>query len=137
MFKQIVHKIVNIVIACLLLIATASFSIQKRYCHDQLIAVSIFEQLADCKLDTSAKTVLSQDTIACCTDTVYIFDGKDIIQNKSSYNLGKIQKLYVTAFVYVHSASIKPYSNPTIPYDNYSPPYFYTNKQVLHQSFLI
>lgn len=140
MFKQILHKVLSINLACLLFITTASFAIQKHYCHDNLMDVSVFAFQEDegcvdeLRLESCHNTT---ETVKCCIDKVDVYNGQDMIQDHLDYDLSKVQKIFFTAFVYVHLNLFEDVTDKQITEVLYTPPSFNVDRQVLHQVFLI
>ena len=118
--------------AFLVLLSTMSFTVEKHYCGDFLVDVSIIGNAVSCdmKMDTS-------EPENCCKDEIYHIEGQDKLQKNSTDDLSLNQQKLITAFaisyqtffvdVDLEKEFYKDFSSPDIPQDY----------QVLYQSFLI
>ncbi|TXE06137.1 hypothetical protein FUA26_14250 [Seonamhaeicola algicola] len=136
MVKQFLHKGFCAVLALLVLISTVSFTVEKHYCGDVLIDVSLFADANKCGMETQGQDLEKTTKKSCCKDEVHVVEGQDKLL-KSSNNLEFQQQLFITSFVYTFYNLFESLPKQTIPHKDYSPPKLTTNILVLDQVFLI
>lgn len=138
MLAQFLHKTFSIGLAILLLVTTTSFTVQKRYCHDDLIGVSVFSHMDDCKGEEFIIRSNHVESVKCCTDKIEVFQGQDTLKNVTEEgNSASVQVLFLTAFSYTYIDLLKGLSQNIVPFKHYLPPELSIDRQVLHQVFLI
>ncbi|MBJ6367001.1 hypothetical protein JF259_02760 [Snuella sp. CAU 1569] len=120
-----------------MLITTASFTVQKRYCHDDLIGVTVFSHMDECNEKTVGVTSSHSERVKCCKDEIDFFKGQDTIKNPSDNDYQYVQKLVVTAFVYVYENLFTSLPQQITLFRDYAPPDIILDRQALHQVFLI
>ena len=70
MIKQVLHNVFSIALAILVLISTVSFAIEKRYCGDVLIEVSVFTEVEKCGMAPSEMELSKLSKESCCKDEI-------------------------------------------------------------------
>lgn len=133
MIKQVLHKTSSVSIALLVLFSTVSFTIEKHFCGDVLIDVSVFLEVEKCQMEVLE--LLQKKT--CCKDEIDIFQGQDKLNITSFDDLDFDQQQFILAFVYTYINGFESLPKETIPHKNYSPPNLITDIQVLDQIFII
>lgn len=129
-----------ILMACVVLFTTMSFTVDMHYCGDTLVDFSFVQSSKTCGMEKAqksigcAKPMLSEKS--CCSDEQVIFDGQDEL--KIAFNtLSFEQKTFITAFTYTYLNLFEGTESNEVPFIDYSPPFVKRDVQVLHQSFLI
>lgn len=133
MVKAISYKIFSISLALLVLFSTVSFTIEKHYCGDTLVDVSIFFEAETCGMER--KDVLVKKS--CCDDEVDIVEGQDELKISSFEDLGFEQQHFLVAFKYAYINGFESLSKEAIPHKEYAPPNLVYDIQIIDQVFLI
>ena len=133
MIKQLFNKVFSSVMALLVLFSTVSFTIEKHFCGDTLVDVSMFAQAEKCAME--ALEILQKKT--CCKDEVDIVKGQDELKVSSFDDLDFQQQQFITAFIYSYFNGFESLQKKTIPHIDYSPPNLVSDIQVLDQVFII
>lgn len=132
--KQAIIKISSVVLALLVLFSTFSFTVEKHFCGDSLIDVSIIGNVEDCCGQKDALTVTKKK---CCTDEVIQINGQDKLQHSSFGNFETKQQQFVAFFILSYQNVFIQKSRKQIYFDDFSPPDFQKDFQTLYQTFLI
>lgn len=120
-------------LALLVLFSTVSFTIEKHYCGDVLVDVSVFVEAEKCAME--ALEILQKKT--CCKDEVNVVKGQDELKVSSFDDLNFEQQQFITAFANTYINGFESIPKQTIPHKNYSPPNLVADIQVLDQVFII
>ncbi|MDG1528987.1 MAG: hypothetical protein P8I51_03075 [Polaribacter sp.] len=130
--KSIFNKIASISMAFLVLLSTMSFTVEKHYCGDFLVDVSIIGNADSCdmKMDLS-------DSNNCCKDEIYHIEGQDKLQKNSTDDLSLNQQKIIIALVISYQTIFVDVDLEKEFYKDFSPPDILQDYQVLYQSFLI
>jgi uncharacterized membrane protein len=118
--------------AFLVLLSTMSFTVEKHYCGDFLVDVSIIGNADSCdmKMDLS-------DSNNCCKDEIYHIEGQDKLQKNSTDDLSLNQQKIIIALVISYQTIFVDVDLEKEFYKDFSPPDILQDYQVLYQSFLI
>ncbi|WP_298554448.1 hypothetical protein [uncultured Algibacter sp.] len=133
MLKQLLHKTFSISLAIIVLFSTVSFTIEKHYCGDVLVDVSVFSEAEKCGME--ALEILQKKS--CCKDEIDVIKGQDELKVSFFEELDFEQQQFITAFVYSYINGFESLPKQTIPHKDYSPPNLVADIQVLDQVFLI
>ena len=133
MIKQLFNKVFSSVMALLVLFSTVSFTIEKHFCGDTLVDVSMFVQAEKCAME--ALEILQKKT--CCKDEVDIVKGQDELKVSLFDDLDFELQQFITAFTYSYISGFESLPNQLIPHKDYSPPNLVADIQVLDQVFII
>ncbi|MEC3905575.1 hypothetical protein VOI54_00955 [Tamlana sp. 2201CG12-4] len=133
MIKPLLHKSFSAVLALLVLFSTVSFTIEKHFCGDVLVDVSVFSEAEKCAME--ALEILQKKT--CCKDEINVVQGQDELNISSFDNLDFEQQQVLAALFFSYINGFESLPKQTIPHKNYSPPDLVTDIQVLDQVFLI
>jgi hypothetical protein len=131
--KQWLHKSFSIVLALLVLISTVSFTIEKHFCGDTLIDVSVFTDAEKCAME--AIEMLQKKT--CCKDEINVIQGQDELKFSNFEDLEFQQQQFLAAFTFSYINIFEGLPKQTILHKDYSPPNLVTDIQVLDQVFII
>ena len=134
--KRSLHKIASVCMAVVVLLSTMSFTVEKHYCGDSLVDVSILGNLEKCEMNPEKEAVVKSN--GCCSDEVVHFEGQDELQKENIQTLTFEQEQFLIACVLSDTCfSLK--SSEKLCFRNTLPPDLNQNKnlQVFYQSFLI
>ena len=137
MIKQILHKIFSVSLALIVLCSTVSFTIEKHFCGDTLVDVSVFAEANKCKMEALEIELETISKVPCCKDKIDVVKGQDELIVKTIDDLDFNQQLFVATFTYSYLNLFEGLPQLVIPHKNYSPPILVTDIQVLDQVFLI
>jgi hypothetical protein len=135
--KQILHKIFSVSLALIVLCSTVSFTIEKHFCGDTLVDVSVFAEANKCKMEALEMELETITKAPCCKDKIDVVKGQDELIVKTIDDLDVNQQLFVATFTYSYLNLFEGLPELVIPHKNYSPPILVTDIQVLDQVFLI
>jgi len=118
----------------MVLISTLSFSIEKHFCGNHLVAVAVFHKVEKCVM---AKHFTSSTLKKCCKEEIEVIQGQDELkittvndfQTPLALVLNPASDFYCRFFVSL--------PKQIIPHKNYSPPDLIINRQLLESTFLI
>ncbi|WP_298342070.1 hypothetical protein [uncultured Algibacter sp.] len=133
MLKQLLHKGFSISLALIVLFSTVSFTIEKHYCGDVLVDVSVFYEAEKCGMEAIE---LAQKK-SCCKDEIDIVEGQDELKISSFEDLEFEKQQFLSAFIYSYINGFESLPKQTIPHKDYSPPNLVADIQVLDQVFII
>ena len=129
--------------ALLVLISTLSISIEKHYCGDHLVDITIFADVQKCGMEASDEVLEVSDEInilmaqSCCKDVIDLYEGQDELSLEKTKVLDTHQKVFIMSFAYVFSGSIDLESQNNTPFIHDTPPKPIRDIQVLNEVFLI
>lgn len=119
--------------AFLVLFSTVSFTIEKHFCGDVLVDVSMFVEAEKCQMESLE--LLQKKT--CCKDEIDVVQGQDELNISSFDDLDFDSQQFITAFVFTYINGFESLPKETIPHKDYSPPNLIADIQVLDQVFII
>ncbi len=135
--KQFLHTSFSITLALLVLFSTVSLTIEKHFCGDVLVDVSIFSEGEDCGKDTLALEKAAITKKSCCKNQIDVVQGQKDLAIKTFDDLEFEQQLFLTAFTYSYSALFEGASAQIIIPEAYAPPRLVVDLQLVHDTFLI
>lgn len=127
------HKVFYTLLALLVLFSTVSFTIEKHFCGDVLVDVSLFVEADKCAMETME--ILQKKT--CCKDEIDVVLGQDELNLSLFDDLDFEQQQFITAFTFTYFNGFEGLPKQTIPHKDYSPPNLAADIQVLDQVFII
>lgn len=135
MIKKILHIGVSVLLACVVLFSTLSFTIEKHYCGTYLVDTAIFTTAKKCGMEMANIT----DTVkkSCCKDEIDLVKGQDELKLTAFEQLDFETQTFFCAFVYTLAMPWQALPKQIIPHKNYSPPDLIVDIQVLDDCFLI
>lgn len=137
--KQARQKISSIFMALLVFLSTTSFMVDKHYCGDMLVDVSLFTHAKTCGMEVQKPSGSSEceiTTKSCCSDETLIIKGSDEL--KTSFNdLGFQQQIFIASFCYTYIDLFEGLKENIVPFEKYSPPLLVTDILIQDQTFLI
>lgn len=136
MIKLTLHKMISISMALLVMLSTLSITVEKHFCGDFLIDVSVFSEADKCGAEMMPSETNEIQKKSCCKDTIDLVEGQDELLLNSVLENDQHQDLIV-AFIYVFSGIYDYLPKQQIPNYNYEPPDLVFDIQVLGEVFII
>ena len=133
MVKKVLHSMFSVLMAFLVLFSTVSFTIEKHFCGDVLVDVSLFAEAEKCA--SEAEEIIAK--IDCCKDTIDVVQGQDELTVKTFDDLDFEQQVFVTTFAYSYVMLFEDLSQRIIPHKDYFPPNLVDDIQIRDQVFII
>ncbi|MDD7885523.1 hypothetical protein [Flavivirga sp. 57AJ16] len=124
-------------LASLVLFSTVSFTIEKHFCGDVLVAVSIFSEVDKCAMEVDQCVLEKVTKKHCCKDVIDIIEGQNELKLSSFEDLDFEQQQIITSYTYAYIGLFEALPKLLIPHKDYSPPNLVTDIQVLDQVFII
>lgn len=137
MIKQLLHKVFSVSLALIVLCSTVSFTIEKHFCGDKLVNVSVFSEAEKCKMEALEVELEKITKKSCCKDEVNMLKGQDELIVKTLDDLNFEQQLFVATFAYSYINLFEGLPQLVIPHKDYSPPNLIIDRQIINQVFLI
>lgn len=137
MVKQIAYKLFSLSLALLVLLSTVSLKVEKHYCGNKLIDISIFDVVQKCGMETSN---LQQEVITtkkCCKDVVEVVEGQDELRINDFDDVEKSLQGFAAILTYSFESIYTKLPKKIIPHEHYTPPNLVYNIQLLDSVFLI
>nr|WP_255573037.1 hypothetical protein [Hanstruepera marina] len=135
--KDIVHRVFSVGMALLVLFSTVSFTVEKHYCGDVLVDVSLFAEVQKCAMEAYEMEQSSITKKSCCKDTIDVVQGQDELTVKTFDDLEFEQQVFLTTFSYSYLNLFEDLQEREISHQDYSPPNLVYDIQVRDQAFLI
>lgn len=133
--KKLLQKIASLLMALAVLLSTMSFTIEKHYCGDFLVDVSVFGDVEKCNMESnSSKSVTMKN---CCKDEIQYIEGQDKLQKENISSLSFEQQKLFVAFLISYQCIYLDYKSEQSFCNNFSPPDLDRDIQALYQTFLI
>jgi len=138
--KKNLQKVLSVLMACIVMFTTMSFTVDMHYCGDSLVDFSFTQQVKTCGMEkTQSSTSCENPNISkksCCTDKQLVQEGQDDL--KASFDqLNLEQQIFVASFTYTYISLFEGSESNQVPFVDYLPPFVKRDVQVLHQTFLI
>lgn len=138
MIKRILHTIFSTTLTFLVLFSTLSLTVEKHYCGNNLIDVSIFTEVHRCGSEISEK---QQEQVfkkkKCCKDEITVVEGQDELRMTSFDDLDFNTQLFIVSYIETFSVLYESLPKQIIPHKEYAPPKLVYNIQLLDDVFLI
>lgn len=137
--KKGFQKIMSLFMALVVVLSTASFTINMHYCGDTLVDLGIFKQAKTCGMDMDGSTPTSNNTFSkkgCCTDKHITVKGQKEL--KTSFDtLTLHQKQFVAAFAYTYVNLFETDKEQKASFLKYPPPRIVKPIYKLDETYLI
>lgn len=137
MIKKRFHSVFSMFMAVLVLCSTVSFTIQKHFCGDELVEVSVFSKANDCGMDNETMKLASVEKVDCCKNEIELIKGQDKLKMVSFEDLHFDQQLFLSTFIYSYTNLFEGLPEQISPHKDYSPPHLVADIHVLDQVFII
>lgn len=131
-YKQFFYKGFSALMALLVLFSTVSFTIEKHFCGDVLVDVSVFVEAEKCGMEA-----LEIRKKTCCKDEIAIVKGQDELKVSVFEDLNFEKQQFVALFTYSFISLFENLSKQIVLHKDYSPPNLVYDIQVLDQVFII
>lgn len=135
--KHFLHKSFSVLLAIVVLFSTVSFTVEKHFCGDVLVDVSVFSEANKCGMEAFEMEQEAITKKSCCKDELHVFEGQDELKGSSFEDLNFQQQLFITTFPYAFVNLFEGLQKYIVPHKNYSPPNLVADIQVLDQVFII
>ena len=123
--------------ALLVLCSTVSFTVEKHFCGDVLVDVSVFTEAEKCAMEDFEKELELITKKACCKDIIDVFEGQDELIVKSFDDFELDNQIFITSYIYSYINLFEGLPQKVIPFKEYSPPNLIEDIIILDQVFLI
>lgn len=120
-------------LALMVLFSTVSFTVEKHFCGDVLVDVSVFTDVEKCAMEAMEM----KQKKSCCKDEVDVVKGQDELKFNSFEDLDFEQQQFLNAYTYSCINLFEGLPKQIIPHKDYSPPNLIQDIQVLDEVFLI
>ena len=137
MIQNVLHKTFSVALALLVFFSTVSFTVEKHFCGDVLVDVSVFSEVQKCALEALEIEMAEITKMHCCKDTVDLVKGQDHLTIKKFEDLDFDQQLFLSTYAYSYINLFEGLPQQVIPHKYYSPPNLVADIQVRDQVFLI
>ena len=137
MIKQITYKTFSIILAFLLVFSTVSFTVEKHFCGNTLIDVSLFTQAEKCKMEVPENDQSAKLGKSCCKDTIDVVEGQDELNFNSEFELISNSKILAPKFDFTYLNLYVDLPKQIIPHKDYSPPNLIIDIHIFNQVFVI
>jgi hypothetical protein len=138
MLKEFLHKTMAIMMACVVLISTMSFTVDMHYCGDTLVDTAIFHKVKTCGMEMQKPSTkdCSITKKNCCSDKQIVLDGQDEL-HLSFDGLSLEQQQFITSFVCTYSDLFEGVEEDINSYRDYTPPLVVRQIYKLDETYLI
>ncbi len=123
--------------AILVLFSTVSFTVEKHFCGDVLVDVSVFTEAQKCAMEAYEKEIETFTKKSCCKDTVDVFEGQNELIVKTFDDVENIKLVFIASFVYSYVILFESLPKQLIPFEEYSPPNLVVDRNIVNQVFII
>ena len=137
--KDFFRNITAVSLACLVLVSTMSFTINKHFCGDHLVSTSVILKADTCGMENQIPTTEKGCSILkknCCKDEIQLVKGQDDLKLDFS-ELDFQQQIFITSLVISYTNLFEGQATQISPFKYYSPPLVVKDIQLLDQVFLI
>lgn len=137
--KQLINKIVAILMSFVVLFSTMSFTISEHYCGEHLVDSAIFSKAESCGMEMENPSPNKDCSITksnCCSDVIKQIEGQSELKIDFT-SLNFEQQTFFASFIYSYVNLFEGLENNIIPFKYYSPPLLVKDIQVLDEVFLI
>jgi len=137
--KKAFCKSVSSFLACLVLLSTFSFTIEKHYCGRFLVDVAVFSKAKDCgmnMMDHSDDYDTNIKRKSCCKDEILLLEGQDEL--KTSFDqIDFTKEVFLISFFHSYYKLFSISKEKQIHFKEYSPPDRVADIFLLNETFLI
>ena len=126
-------KIASVVLSLFVVFSTLSFTIDKHYCGDFLVDISVFGEADDCGMSTAKSTTKKN----CCKDEQITFEGQDLLQLHNIDQMNFDQQLLVATSLVISEFQFFYTQKNEIPFKAFPPPDIPVDFQSEYQLYLI
>ncbi|WP_225035684.1 HYC_CC_PP family protein [Winogradskyella sp. SM1960] len=136
--KQVLHKIMSLLMAFVVLFSTMSFTMNMHYCGDTLVETAIFNKAKGCGMEMEKPSTegCSITKKNCCNDEQLVIDGQDELK----LNFDKLtfeQQQFVASFIYTYINLFEGLDKNVSSYEEYKPPLVIRQLYKIDETYLI
>ncbi|MDN3492211.1 HYC_CC_PP family protein [Winogradskyella bathintestinalis] len=136
--KQVLHKIMSLLMAFVVLFSTMSFTMNMHYCGDTLVETAIFNKAKGCGMEMEKPSTegCSITKKNCCNDKQLVIDGQDELK----LNFDKLtfeQQQFVASFIYTYINLFEGLDKNVSSYEEYKPPLVVKQIFKIDETYLI
>lgn len=135
--RQLLHKTTSIFLALLVLVSTLSFTIEKHFCGDVLVDVSVFKEVEKCAMEALEMEMAAITKKNCCKDEVNLIQGQRELKTSGFEDLKFEQQVFLQSFTYTFFNLFDTEPKQEIPHQYYAPPNIVKDIHVLDEVYLI
>jgi len=128
------HKIFSVIVSFLVLLSTFSFTIEKHYCGERLVDVSLFSEAKGCGMEMPDE---AKEKKSCCKDVVDVIEGQDELSKVVFEDLELSTQLFISSYIYTYTSLFESLPKKINPHRDYLPPNIVYDIQLLDAVFLI
>lgn len=121
----------------MVLFSTVSLTVEKHFCGDVLVDVSIFSEGEKCGMTALEMDQAANTKKSCCKDQVEVVQGQDVLTFDAFDDLNFEQQLFLTSFVFSYINLFEGLPEQIIPHKDYNPPKLIEDIQLVNNTFLI
>jgi hypothetical protein len=137
MCKTHLQQFFSTAMALLLLFSTVSFTVEKHFCGDELIAVAVFGKVEKCAMEALETEREQLTKVPCCKDTLEVVSGLNQLNNNPFHNWNVDQQQCLIAFIYAYNSLYVTLQSERCLQIDYQPPNLIIDRQVLGQVYII
>ena len=137
MIKKMLHKTFSMVLACLVLLSTVSFTVEKHFCGDVLVDVSMFSQNEKCGMEMSVDEHCQIAKKSCCKDEIDFVQGQKELKSTSFDDIHFEKQIFIATLFYAYLDLFNSLSKEIVPHKYYSPPNIISDIHILNEVFII
>ena len=128
----------SVLMACVVLLSTMSFTVDMHYCGDTLVDTAIFQKVKTCGMEMQKPSSKDCSIIKknCCSDKQMVLDSQDEL-HLSFDGLSLEQQQFITSFVYTYSDLFEGVEEDINSYRDYTPPLVVRQIYKLDETYLI
>lgn len=137
MIIKVLHKTFAMLLACLVLLSTVSFTVEKHFCGDVLVDSSIFSKPEKCGMEMSTSKAHHTKKRPCCKDEIDVVQGQKVLKTSSFDDIHFQKQVFFASLFYAYLGVFDVLPKEIVPHKDYSPPNLVVDIQVLDQVFII
>ena len=141
LMKNTFHRIFSVFMALVVMMSTASFTVDKHYCGKALVDMAVFSEAETCGMEMnkpfdSAVTDANSNGDFCCSNHKTTVEGQDELASSiKSLDFG--QQVFLSTFTYSYVNLFRHSPEHIVLSKHYSSPLLIRDVQLLDQVFLI
>lgn len=128
-----IPKIIAPCLALLVLFSTFSFTVDKHFCGDFLVDVSVLGKADGCGMEMKQSSQMK----SCCSNEQISFEGQDELQIEISKDFSFDEKVFVSTPIYYHEVESIENNSKKLYYKEYPPPDIPIDFQATYQVYII
>lgn len=136
--KQVLNKILSIVMAFVVLCSTMSFTLNMHYCGDTLVETALFQNAKGCGMEMEKPSTESCSVTkkSCCDDKQVLIEGQDELQIQAE-KISFEQHFFIATFVFTYNHLFEEFENKNHSFQEYKPPLVVRQIFKIDETYLI